>query len=276
MSNFLFKSIGSTYNALSYIAPKYAANKALNLFATPRKGRYSSDSKDNILNAAIQNILSYNNFKIAVYQWKGNGKTILLAHGWESNTLRWDYILKDLIAQDYNIIALDAPAHGNSDSKVFNAVLYSEFINVVAKTYKPDVLIGHSVGGMASYFCLENHKNLSINKLITLGAPAHFTGVFFRYKKMMGYNKRISERLDAIVLEHFGKPTEYFSASDFSKNLKIEGLVIHDKKDRIIPFEDALLFQNNYKNATLLATEGYGHGLKNKSLTPKIIRFINS
>ena len=52
-----------------------------------------------------------------------------------------------------NIVALDAPAHGTSGSKIFNAVLYSKFIEVVCKEFKPSILMGHSVGGMAiSYF----------------------------------------------------------------------------------------------------------------------------
>ncbi|WP_296316875.1 alpha/beta fold hydrolase [Winogradskyella sp. UBA3174] len=274
MSSFVIKSIGNTLNATSLISSKYASKKAINLFASPRKGRYSENQKKIIASAKFQE-LTYKDLNIATYQWSGKGKTILLAHGWESNASRWDYILEDLKAQNYNIIALDAPAHGQSGGKQFNAILYSEFINVVAKKLQPDVLIGHSVGGMASVFCMNNHELPSIKKLILLGAPAHFTGVFSRYKSMMGYNKRISKGLDSIVLERFGKPVDYFSAVNFVTSIEAKGLIIHDKKDRIIPYEDAQLFANRYKNSKLISTSGFGHGLKDKSLTPQIIKFIN-
>ncbi|SHH30299.1 alpha/beta fold hydrolase [Winogradskyella jejuensis] len=274
MSSFVIKSIGNALNATSYISPKYASNKALQLFATPRKGSYT-DAQKAIIEDAEQSSFSYKNLSISVYNWKGKGKTLLLAHGWESNASRWNYLLNDLKSQDYNIVALDAPAHGNSEGKQFNAVLYSEFINVVAKAFQPEVFIGHSVGGMASIFCLHNHDLPSVKKLITLGAPAHFTGVFSRYKQMMGYNKRISNGLDNIVLERFGQKTDYFSAANFTKNFEVEGLIIHDKKDKIIPYEDALLFTNRYKKGELLTTVGFGHGLKDKSITPKLIEFIN-
>ncbi|TCK68632.1 alpha/beta hydrolase family protein [Winogradskyella wandonensis] len=274
MSSFVIKSIGNALNATSYISPKYASNKALQLFATPRKGSYT-DAQKAIIEDAEQSSFSYKNLSISVYNWKGKGKTLLLAHGWESNAARWNYLLNDLKSQDYNIVALDAPAHGNSEGKQFNAVLYSEFINVVAKAFQPEVFIGHSVGGMASIFCLHNHDLPSVKKLITLGAPAHFTGVFSRYKQMMGYNKRISNGLDNIVLERFGQKTDYFSAANFTKNFEVEGLIIHDKKDKIIPYEDALLFANRYKKGELLTTVGFGHGLKDKSITPKLIEFIN-
>ncbi|EDP72042.1 hypothetical protein FBALC1_13112 [Flavobacteriales bacterium ALC-1] len=274
MSSFVIKSIGKALNATSYISSKYASKKAVNLFSSPRKGRYTEQQK-HIISSALFEELKYENINIATYRWAGKGKTVLLAHGWESNASRWEYILNDLKTQDYNIIALDAPAHGRSGGKQFNAVLYSECLNVVIKKFKPDVLIGHSVGGMASVFSIHNHKLPSIKKLVLLGAPAHFTGVFSRYKTMMSYNNRISNGLDKVVLERFGKTVDYFSTANFTESIDAKGLIIHDKKDRIIPYEDAQLIDNRYKNAELITTTGFGHGLKDKSLIPKIIGFIN-
>ncbi|WP_299521599.1 alpha/beta hydrolase [Winogradskyella sp.] len=274
MSSFVIKSIGSALNATSLISSKYASKKALNLFASPRKGRYT-DQQRKVVNTALFEEVIYDGSTIATYRWNGKGKTVLLAHGWESNASRWSYILNDLKAQNYNIIALDAPAHGRSDGKRFNAVLYSECINSIAQKFQPEIIIGHSVGGMASVFFMHNYPLDSVKKMILLGAPAHFTGVFTRYKSLMGYNKRISNGLDNIVLERFGKPVDYFSAANFTKSIKARGLIIHDKNDKVIPYEDALLFANRYKNAELISTSGFGHGLKDASLTPKIIEFIN-
>lgn len=274
MSSFVIKSIGNVLNATSVISSKYASKKALKLFSTPRKGRYTEAQKK-VIDSAVVETTNFENLKITTYRWAGRNKTILLAHGWESNTSRWDYLLENFREQDYNIIALDAPAHGNSEGKQFNALLYSECIDRVAKHFKPDVLIGHSVGGMASVFCMHNHDLPFVKKLILLGAPAHFTGVFSRYKSMMGYNNKISNGLDKIVLKRFNNPVDYFSAANFTKSFKVEGLIIHDKKDKIIPYEDALLFANRYKNSKLITTEGFGHGLKDVSLIPKLIEFIN-
>ena len=94
MSSFVIKSIGNILNATSIISSKFASRKALNLFASPRKGRYSEEQRKVIDSALFQEI-EYNNLDIATYRWIGKGKKILLAHGWESNTSRWDYILKE-------------------------------------------------------------------------------------------------------------------------------------------------------------------------------------
>ena len=275
MSSFVIKSIGNALNATSLFSSKYASKKALNLFASPRKGRYTDEQLASVQSALYEEI-TYNKGTIATYRWAGKNKTILLAHGWESNASRWNYLVSALKSQDYNIIVLDAPAHGQSSGHQFNAVLYSECIAEVAKKFQPEVIIGHSVGGMATVFCMHNHDMPFVKKIISLGAPAHFTGVFSRYKIMMGFNSRISNGLDRLVLEHFGKPVDYFSAATFSESIKAKGLIIHDKKDRIIPYEDAQLFANRYKNSELITTNGFGHSLANDTLTPKIIEFINS
>jgi pimeloyl-ACP methyl ester carboxylesterase len=275
MSSFVIKTIGNALNATSIISPRYASAKALQLFASPRKGRYTEKQRK-VIDSAIFEELMHDNLNIATYRWHGKNKVVLLAHGWESNASRWNYLLKEFKANDYDIIALDAPAHGRSDGNQFNALLYSEFLKVAIKRFNPEVVIGHSVGGMASVFCKNNYDIPSVKKLILLGAPAHFTGVFARYKTMMGYNKKISDGLDRIVLERFGRPVDYFSAANFTSEFNIEGLIVHDKKDKIIPYEDALLFANRFKRAELITTTGFGHGLKDPSITPKIIDFINA
>lgn len=275
MSSFVIKSVGNALNATSLVSSSYASKKALSLFASPRKGRYNNEQL-NVLQTAKEINLKLNGLRIATYHWPSNGPTVLLAHGWESNASRWQYILNDLKSSNFNIVALDAPVHGKSGGKLFSAIFYADFLAEVVKYYNPMALVGHSVGGMASVFCQYNYNFDSIKKLVLLGAPAHFTGVFSRYKQMMGYNSRISIGLDKLVLQRFGKPVEYFSAANFTQSISADGLIIHDKHDKIIPYEDALEFNTKYENAKLITTTGFGHSLKDGSLTPQIIDFIAS
>lgn len=275
MANPIIKIIGNSLNVLSYISTKKAAVIALNLFSTPRQGRYNESQKA-FINTAKKTTLKYKTIDIATYNWTGSGKTVLLAHGWESNTHRWEDLIVLLQAQNYNIIALDAPAHGNTSGKIFNALLYSECINIVANHYKPSILIGHSVGGMASGFFQYKYKNQGLEKIISLGAPATFTGVFKRYVEMMHYNSRIENGLNNLVLERFNNLPSYYSFAEFSKEIETKTLIIHDKKDRIIPYQDAQLLVKKHKNATLITTTGYGHGLRNEAVYKHVLKFIES
>jgi pimeloyl-ACP methyl ester carboxylesterase len=257
----IVKLVGKTLNGLSYIAPKFASKKALDLFSTPRKGRVNA-YQETFLESATKAIIKYNHLDVATYVWKGTNKKILLAHGWESNTSRWNTLIEDLKKDQHTIIALDAPAHGNTSGKFFNAILYAE-------------CIGHSVGGMATGFYQYKYQNKHLEKLILLGAPSEFTGVFKRYVDMLGYNSRIENGLNTLVEERFNQKPEHFSLANFSKTIDTKALLIHDENDNIIPYEDAKLIDKNYKNATLISTKGLGHGLKSEAINKHITSFIN-
>lgn len=275
MNKYLPKIVGSYLNILSYISSGYAANKALHIFSKPRKGKLSDKNKT-FLETATPKDLFFKELKISTYNWKGDGPTLLLAHGWESNSARWKKKIKRFTKEGFNIYALDAPAHGGSGSKEFNALLYAEFINVVVNYCNPEIIIGHSVGGMASVFFQQKYQNEHIQKIVLLGAPSEFRGVLRQYIKMLGYNKKIEHRLDTVILDKFGAKPDVFSTSELIKNIDAEGLIIHDKKDTIIPFSDAKLIEKNLKKGELIQTTGLGHSLNHDSVSEKILEFIKN
>jgi len=274
MKEIIIKCVGFSLNILSYILPKYTYNKAFQIFTTPRKGKLTQ-KQELFLNTAQQKIIRFNNNTIQTYYWRGKKETILLAHGWESNSFRWKKLIKTLHKQDYNIVTLDAPAHGKSGSQFFNAVLYSEFINSVAAHYKPQIIIGHSVGGMATIFFQNKYQNKALKKIILLGAPSEFITIYKNYIVMLGYNKRIEKGLNQIAINRFGHEPAYFSSAKFVKNITSHGLIIHDTEDAIVSFKEAELIAANFKNSKLIATTGQGHGLKSKIINDKIVSFIN-
>lgn len=275
MKEIFIKLIGSYYNALSYVSKPYAADRALYLFMKPRAGKLNEAQTD-FLHTAYQEELKYQDYHIMTYRWLGSGQTILLTHGWESNSARWKRLIIELNKKGYNVIALDAPGHGKSGSTVFNAILYAEFINVVATRFAPDILIGHSVGGMASALFQNKYQFVNLKKIILLGAPSEFQDVIKRYTDMLGYNLRIVSQLQHTIHERFGSPADSFSTAKFLETIESEGLIIHDQDDRIIPYNDALLLKNSFKNSQLITTKGLGHSLNDTTVADHIYAFIGA
>ena len=274
MNTIIPKIIGAFINFIGIFNTAYASKLALQLFSKPRGGQLTPNGKL-FLNTATKTTLYYNDLPIQTYQWKGNKETVLLAHGWESNSNRWRYEIEQLQTEGYNVIALDGPAHGGSGSTTFNAILYSEFINVVSEKFKPSAFIGHSVGGMALVIFLKKQTYIHAKKLVLLGTPSGFKGIMKRYKKMMGYSQNVSVGIDTYIELKFGHPPHYFSTADFAKDIDTKGLLIHDKRDRIIPYQDAIDINAQFKNAKLISTEGLGHSLKGDFVTDEILTFLN-
>jgi len=275
MKIFLIKIIGFYINLLSVFSSEYAAKKALNLFSTPRKGRITEDQSD-FLGTAFQEEINYKDNVIMTYRWLGKKQTILLMHGWESNAARWKPLIKRLQKLDCNIIALDAPAHGDSNGKQFNALLYSKCINVVVKKFNPTVLVGHSVGGMSTVFSYHAFQFKNIKKMILLGTPSELTDVFKRYVDMMHYNKSTENQINKLVFKRFGRNIRDFSVAKFLEEATFKGLIIHDEFDPIIPYSEATSINKNFKNSTLMKTQHLGHSLNNDAVNTHIIDFIKS
>lgn len=275
MKELLVKLVGNYINMLSYVSKPYAADKAMYLFTKPRAGKISEEQSD-FLHTAYQEELNYENHHIMTYRWLGIKQTILLTHGWESNSARWKKLIIALKEKGFNVVALDAPAHGRSGSSVFNAILYAEFINVVAKRFSPDIIIGHSVGGMASAYFQHKYQFTQLKKIILLGSPSEFQDVFKRYTDMLGYNQRMVSQLQHTILDRYGSPADTFSTAKFLTNITSEGLIIHDEDDRIIPYNDALLIKNSFKNSRLITTKGLGHSLMDATVAEHIYAFIDA
>lgn len=274
MSDNLTKFIGASINLISYISSSYAAKLAVYLFSKPRNAKLDKEAIT-YLSRAKQEDLTFENFNIKTYTWSGSKGIILLVHGWDSNSFRWKDLIALLQKENYNIVALDAPAHGASGNNIFNAPLYSECLKIVIDKFKPDTIIGHSVGGTASVIALENHNLPSIKKIALLGAPSNLAVSVGNYVKMMKYNKRVENAMNAYYLKHFNHLPEFYCVGNFFKNIKAKGLIIHDKKDRIISFKEALDINRAYKNSELIKTIGFGHGLKSDKVYQHILDFLN-
>ncbi|HQV35427.1 MAG TPA: alpha/beta hydrolase, partial [Flavobacterium sp.] len=105
LKNIVTKSIGAYINLLSHTFPKSATKLAYKFFSEPRVGKLNANSLPAILQQAEREIVQLENYQFPVYLWKGNETKILLVHGWESNSSRWEPIFPFLQKSGSTIIA---------------------------------------------------------------------------------------------------------------------------------------------------------------------------
>lgn len=75
-------------------------------------------------------------------------KTALLLHGLASSSISWRKIAKELVADGYYVTAPDLPGHGRSqwEGKYSLEDVSSRIVELLPT--KPDLLVGHSIGGL--------------------------------------------------------------------------------------------------------------------------------
>lgn len=271
---FLPRIVGAQINSLHLLNKRKAANKAYQIFCTPRRGRVQEHQKD-FLEKAKDQIVNAEGLDLQTYSWPGNGKTILLIHGWESNTNRWQSLVDRLQAQNYNIVAFDAPAHGYSQGSILHIPLYSKCLQVMINHFAPHYLIGHSIGGMTTIYNQYCNANQEIEKLVVLGPPSELTQIMGDYQQILRLKPQVMQSLEALFNERLGYYFTDFSIAKFSKEINKKGLLIHDKFDKIAPITASEAIAQNWQDAILFKTEGAGHSLYHDKIDRKIIEFLN-
>lgn len=272
---FLFtKSIGLYINLLSYIFLKKATQIAHNYFSIPRRGKFKKNKLPKFLEEAQHETIAHKGDLIQTYIWKGNETTILLIHGWESNSSRWKKTLPYLKKSGSTIIAIDGPAQGLSSGKEFTVTKYAEYIDIVAKKYQANYIIGHSLGGKTSLYYQYKYQNPTIQKMVILGAPSDFNIIFYNFIKLLSLNKKVVKALEnkySIILEH---ELHQFSAHEFASKINVKGFLAHDIDDIIVLFKEGKKIAQSWNDVEFVETKGLGHKLHDEELYQKIASFL--
>ena len=267
------QSIGSYLNLISYLVPNYTAKKTLEIFAKVRKGKLQSNVKIELLERGKSEQISCAGHQIQTYHWPGEGKKILLLHGWESNTNRWRNLIPKLESENYDIYAIDAPAHGYSSGTHHYLTNYAEAAATIIRMHQIEVVIGHSMGGMAMLYAISHFSLGPISHLISLGAPTDFSLIVAGYQKTLGFNTRVLGLLDQLIQKEIGTGIEDFSTAKFSYPPLGKFLILHDRFDGTIPATQAQKLHKHI-SSELYITEGFGHSMHQKEVCEKIIQFL--
>ncbi len=270
----LTKSVGLYINFLSFVFPKKATQLAHALFSEPKKGKLTKENLPKTLREAYLETIQHQEDSIQTYTWKGDETIILLIHGWESNSSRWKKLLPYLKKSGHTIIAVDGPAQGLSSGKEFTVPKYAEFIDVIVEKYKPQYLIGHSLGGKTCLYYQYKYQSTSIKKMVILGSPSDFKIIFRNFISLLSLNSKISKALEIKYIAAFNRNLEQFSGQLFASEINAKGFVAHDIDDKVVLFKEAKKIVSSWKGVQFIETSGLGHSLHDDDLYKKVSQFL--
>lgn len=267
------KMYGFYFNILHLFSKEKSADLALRVFSIPRKGKILPHQKEFLSTARTQQI-AFEDGLFTLYHWKGNGPTVLLNHGWESNSYRWKYLIEPLQKLDYNILSIDAPAHGASDGNLFTAVKYSRIIKDTIELYQPKIVIAHSVGAMATIFQESQSVHEFIEKFVFLGSPNRLEVIMRGYQSLTSFNNSVYNSLNNSLKSKFGFHIEEFCAANFAMAIKVPALVVHNPDDLIVPYKAMDEIAAAMPLATTYTSQTGGHSLYTQEVIDEVITFL--
>ncbi len=219
--------------------------------------------------------IKIDDYEIALYNWKATGPSILLIHGWESHSYRWKNYIQHFSELNYNIFAIDAPAHGLSSGKEFTPLYYAKAIDKVVQESNIRYILSHSVGAYSTIYYLSHFNTPDDLESVILKAPTgslkSFTNQFFNFLKL---NQSIRDSYEDIFEDTYGKPMDYYDSFELIKKINISGLLIHDNDDAVLPVEESHLIHQNCPQGKFITTDGHGHRLLKSQVMNLISDFL--
>ncbi len=239
---------------MGLLRPRHTVHQAQNLFLTPRKfpaKAWEAANEQTGRRIALDNGLS-------AVSWGTSHRKVLLVHGWESRATQMSGFVDALLERGFQVIALDGPAHGHSAGEQANIFLFSQAVGHAYRTLGPfESVIAHSMGGSAVCKALATESSLS--KVVLIASPSSIQRVLTRFSAFIGLSAKNTRRFVQSIEQVVGLPTQALDTATNIKAFRAEGLIIHDRDDAEIPYEDALEIARNWQFSRLITTQGYGH-----------------
>ncbi|WP_353161774.1 alpha/beta hydrolase [Myroides odoratus] len=273
------KVVGALVNVISLCSMQTALHWVHKLFATPRKGKLNPKHLPPFLKQAKGSFFCYKNEKVYTYQW--NEETtekpiILLIHGWESNSARWE-ALCTYLGNRFRFVAVDAPSLGMSYGKNLSVKNYQEVIDLALERFQPQFVVGHSLGAFALFQQISEGQYPWIQKVVIMGAFDRFEVILSHYYALLGYSRRVREAYHDYIEHLINKPLSSYCSAEAVQFVEVPVLCIHDKTDPQVSYEEAVSFHQAlvHKKNLVVSTTNLGHSLQDEAVFKTIQAFFS-
>ena len=229
--------------------------------------------------------IDFDDNTIQCYEW-GEGKTILLAHGWGSRASHMALLAKQLSEAGFHVVAFDAPGHSSiNEFKETNYSSMFEFcmtISAVGKKISPVyAIVGYSLGAASSAVIAAGQKQfnnykLEIEKLVLISSPLSIAGLIKSFCRNNNLSAEDVYKLETELQKEFNFSIEDYLTSDAVKMFDKKILLVHDSEDEEIPVEEAKEIASSSSKLKTFYTNGYGHYkiLTNRNMIAEVKKFL--
>ncbi|MBW3519625.1 alpha/beta hydrolase [Flavobacterium sp. NKUCC04_CG] len=272
------KPIRLAGKTLQFFSLQWATRFAMNLFTTPLKFKapkrelemdQKSEKTRIWLPKCKKDIIAY-------HYGAPKTKKALLVHGWNGRGTQLVTIANMLLKKDYKTISFDATGHGRSPKNKSNMTEFIEACFVLQEKHGPfDLIIGHSLGGMATINAIK--QGLNVKKAIIIGSGDVVQDIISDFVKQLELSPQIAPMMQSRFEKHFNQTMESFCVHQAAAHIDIPVLVIHDENDLDVPVTAAQRIYENLKNGEIMITKNLGHRkiLGDKTVIERIKTFIN-
>lgn len=250
------KPLRFAFRTLQALAPPLAARAAGSLFRLSPRHPGSSAEREALATGRPGRIRD-GKLHVATWSW-GEGPSVLLVHGWGSRGGRLTSFVPPLLDAGYSVTTFDAPGHGASPGLLSSLPQFIAAMEAVAeKAVKLAGVVAHSMGCSASAVAMR--KGLSVERAVFV-APSANPGAYLKpFAAALGLGPSVAERIRENFERRFCYRWDDFDVPRAAREMAVPLLIIHDREDPDVSWEDGASIASAWPGAELVTTEGLGH-----------------
>lgn len=272
----VLRGVRLLFSIFGRLFPRLMGRWAYSLWFRTRRFPESAAGK-RVAGKAQRDTLMVDDIPVAVYTW-GSGPVVLFVHGWSGRGSQVAAFTEPLIAAGYQVMAIDAPGHGDTPGDRTNILECTAVLRAFMRRYGAvHAAITHSFGGMVLAYAMN--RGMSVKRVVCISAPAHVEYLLDSFAKTLAIPDAViadmHRRMDARFPDHFW---EEISTVVNVRELDVPALIIHDEDDHSVPWQQGKIIASAWPGARFMKTSGLGHGriLRNQSVVDAAVDFIST
>ena len=197
-------------------------------------------------------------FGLSGLRWGEQGPAVLMMHGWEGRPTQFRHFIEPLLASGRQVIALDGPAHGQSQGEQATLMEFAMALAEAAvEIQNLEAVVGHSLGAAATAIALA--QGLPAERAVLIASPSKIEASLRGFAGALGLPHRAANRFVQLIGRANGIPAQELEVSRQVRGLGIPALIVHDCDDATVPIDDGKAIARAWPGARLLTTAGLGH-----------------
>jgi pimeloyl-ACP methyl ester carboxylesterase len=265
------------------LSPRLAARLALELFLRPPRRRMDAEDAP-VVARATRRSLALGRGRIHALEWSPEPDSaaplpaVLLLHGWGSHAARFGSFVEPMLAAGWRVIALDAPAHGESTGRRSDLGQFRDALGATLDELAPvRAIVAHSLGAAAAVWLLADEPHRDVRSLVVVGMPRDVGYMMESFMLVIDLREDVRELVRRRFVARFGTAPEGFSAHALAARLRVPTMVVHDEDDDVAPLEHATRFAGDLGRGRLSITRGLNHSgpLRDATTIANIVAFVD-
>jgi len=268
----------AAFGAVQRASPRLAALWAERIFCTPPR-RPISERMASWLREAQRFTVTVGGRRVAAWSWGegGGGAGVLLVHGWGSRGARFVDLGNALLSEGHRVVTFDAPGHGASSGRLSSGPEFARAAQAVVNAVGlVSHVVGHSVGGFASALAIE--RGLQVRRAVFLAPSASPNNYSAQFEALLGVHGPVMASMRGRLERRLGFSWKDLNVPAFAPDMQVPLLVIHDRDDREVGWNDGAAITHAWPGAELVTTTGLGHHriVSDPGVIRQVVAFLGS